>query len=439
MKYFLLLLIPIALFAQSSVMVDSRGRVVYPEWEDFMRENEIASKYDIGGSGSGSGGTCPLIKIDMSGGYAEAELKVKYYNSETPDYWFSTLSDENYLSFARRDPNAQVWFVCPRKLLFGLNGDDRDYVPFLPAYWNGLSDQLTDMTRGVHFSRESDFESLLIEPDIGGFFPDNSKISDVWNSENSNLKPVFKRITQTSAEASWQIAEVQWRQSKLSIPKNEGTLLKSSGDFQSVENSAYFSFKDGGTVEYLAKSTGEILFTSKNPVFAFYGQSIVAFTVKFPEFSGTALMRVGILNRHTASESFTSTMYLIFVGNVPTGSTGYESIYEPAFQEGSGTLTNYYSKTTETSVNKLLQTSGNYKFDSETYSGQTVRVVGFVSPYEYQAKKEWVCTEFSQTYGERTWRKTFNFGSPTYNILGMFSTAMPAGTQISNIKVITWH
>lgn len=401
----------------ATVMVDNSGRLVYPNADDFVSANKLATLSDI--LAAGEGGGFPLIKISMaktdSGKPIEVELKVKEYGKRAASYWFSTLKNQNYLEYPKRDVGAQVWFVCPRTLL--AFEDNRDYIPFLADYWESISDQLTDMTGGVKESRYDDVSDTLVEPNVKGFFLDGTKISDVWAKNNGELKPVYLKIGQTGAIGSWEIASVEWRDRKLNVPQNEGVLL-SGEDFKSEENPSYFAF--GGEIEYLSKSDSEILFTSKDKVFSYYGKSIISFTVDFPEFDGNAVLRVGMLNRHTAVQSWKTTILYSY-------SNGW--YWNPSLIVGGDAWT------TQTHVNTHFESAGMFSFSSGEYSGATVRVSAYVEAQDYQFS----ATREFNAGNIQGWSQTIKLGSPTYNILGIFSTGMPQGAKISNIKIITFH
>ena len=420
MKNLIALLLLSACIAQgATVMVDNTGRLVYPQADDFVSANKLATISDILAAGEGSG--FPLVEIPMSktdsGKPIEIELKVKEYGNPDAAYWFSTLENQNYLEYPRRDASAQVWFVCPRSLL--AFDDNRDYIPHLPAYWENISDQLTDMTFGIHSSKYDDISDILIEPDVRGLFLDGTKISDVWAKNNGELKPVYLKISQSAAIGSWEIASVEWRARKLKVPQNEGVLL-SGKDFKSEENPSYFDFGEG--IEYLSESDSEILFTSKERVFSYYGKSIITFTVEFPEFSGVASLRVGMLNRHTASQSWKTTILYSYNNGV---------YWHPQLVVD-GKLEN---ETTLTHTNNHFEGAGMFSFPSDRFSGETVRVSAYVEAQDYQLS---VTREFNAGHIQG-WSRTVKLGSPTYNILGVFSTGMPQGTKISDIKIITFH
>lgn len=419
MKNLFTLLFFTACLAQgATVMVDNSGRLVYPQADDFVSANKLATISDILSAGEGSG--FPLVKIPMtktdSGKPIEIELKVKEYGNPDAAYWFSTLKNQNYLEYSRRDASAQVWFVCPR----ALSGfDNRDYIPHLPAYWENISDQLTDMTFGIHSSKYDDISDILIEPDVRGLFLDGTKISDVWAKNNGELKPVYLKISQSAAIGSWEIASVEWRDRKLKVPQNEGVLL-SGKDFKSEENPSYFDFGEG--IEYLSESDSEILFTSKERVFSYYGKSIITFTVEFPEFSGVASLRVGMLNRHTAAQSWKTTIYYSY-------SNGW--YWNVSLVVGGDN----HTSTTQFHVDNHFENAGTFSFSGGDFSGKTVRVSAFVEAQDHEFS---VTREFNAG-NIQGWSQTVKLGSPTYNILGIFSNGMPQGAKISNIKIITFH
>lgn len=420
MKNLFTLLFFTACLAQgATVMVDNSGRLIYPQADDFVSANKLATLSDI--LAAGEGGGFPLVKIPMSktdlGKPVEVELKVKEYGNPDAAYWFSTLKNQNYLEYPKRDVGAQAWFVCPRALL-GF-GDNRDYIPHLPAYWENISDQLTDMTFGIHSSKYDDISDILIEPDVRGLFLDGTKISDVWAKNNGELKPVYLKIGQAGAAGSWEIAAVEWRDRKLKVPPNEGILL-SGKDFKSEENPYYFDFGEG--IEYLSESEAEILFTSKERVFSYYGKSIIAFTVEFPEFSGVASLRVGMLNRHTAAQSWQTTIYYSY-------SNGW--YWNVSLIVGGDN----HTSTTQFHVDNHFESAGTFSFSGDDFSGKTVRVSAFVEAQDHQFS---VTREFSAG-NIQNWSQTVKLGSPTYNILGIFSNGMPQGAKISNIKIITFH
>lgn len=403
----------------ATVMVDNSGRLVYPQADDFISANKLATLSDI--LAAGEGGGFPLVKIPMSktdlGKPVEVELKVKEYGNPDAAYWFSTLKNQNYLEYPKRDVGAQAWFVCPRALL-GF-GDNRDYIPFLSGYWENISDQLTDMTYGVKESKYDDVSDALVEPNVGGLFLDGTKISDVWAKNNMELMPVYLKIGQAGAVGSWEIATVEWRDRKLKVPPNEGILL-SGKSFKSEENSSFFEF--GEEIEYLSRSEAEILFTSKDKVFSYYGKSIIAFTVEFPEFSGVASLRVGMLNRHTAAQSWKTTIYYSY-------SNGW--YWNVSLVVGGDN----HTSTTQFHVDNHFESAGTFSFSGDDFSGKTVRVSAFVAAQDHQFS---VTREFSAG-NIQNWSQTVKLGSPTYNILGIFSNGMPQGTKISNIKIITIH
>lgn len=439
-----------AAFGQDSVMVSKDGRIVYPELDAFVEQNNLATKNDLQGSGGSGGGAgaYPIVHISMDEVFStrngvvisqkpvEVELKVKDPDSGDALYWFSTLRDKNYMEYGRRDTDAQAWFTCPRNLLYW---DNRDWIAHLPKVWENMSDQLTDMTSGVHFSRLDDITDAAIEPNVNGFFANGEAVSSLWKNYNADLKPVFLRLSMAGKIGSWKIAGVSWSNTKKEMPKYEYRILSKAGDLHSEAFSGDYSFGPDGTVEFISAAQGEILFTSSQKVFDYYGTTIVAFTVEFPEFEGSAHLRAGMLNRHTPSEEFTATESWCLQGIYPVGTTGFETIYAPIWDPGPYPRPNAHMSTTRTEVNRKLQASGTYTFPSKTYSGKTVRVSGFLKPYDDQSKMEWKASDISATFGVRNFSYTFQFGSPTYNILGIFTSGMPKGAKISNIKIVTYH
>lgn len=434
MKNLFTLLFFTACLAQgATVMVDNTGRLVYPEADEFIAANKIATLADISGGG-GAGGGYPLVKIPMdavltkSGNSVivhkpvEAELKVKEYRNPDAAYWFSTLRDANYDEYAKRDVGGQAWFTCPRPLL--AFDDNRDYIPHLPAYWGNIADQLTDMTAGVHTAQYDDVCDVLVEPNVGGYFLDGTPIGDVWHIKNPQLKAVYARIGQAGAIGAWNIASVEWRAKKLEVPAVEGQVLTGT-DFKSVEYSACFNFTENGVV-YANPCEGEILFTSKNAVFNSYGKTIIAFTIEFPEFEGSASLRVGILNRHTATQSWTTS---IADNSVPERPSGWHIFSLEVVFNGNRLFP-------QTSKDSHFEGAGEFVFDSEGYSGATVRVVAYAEPFDHQFT---ITREVREFYNIKYWSQTVKAGSPTYNILGVFSTGMPQGAKISNLKIITFH
>lgn len=429
----------LAVAGPRSAMVNEEGRLVYPDAPAFAKSNNLATKDDINAATGGGSGAYPFVRIpmdaDSAGKPVEVELKVKRYGAKIPDYWYSTLRDDNYLSFERRDVDARAWFMCQSKLAIG---DERDWFPHLSNVWANISDQLTDMSLGVHMSPKTDVCDIGIEPNVRGRFPDGRPVKDVWSSFNGDLKPTFARLGLTGNRWGWRMASIEWLNSPREMLKYEYADLAKNGAFHSSEDSGYFTFGEGGEITVSGAASQSILFTSVDKVFDYYGQSIVAFSVSFPEsWAGSATISFGMLNRHEASNTYVSRMCLMFVGNVDLGSS-WESIYEPVFTLGPPIQGAYMTTTAET-VDDFFEQAAAYSFDSTKYAGTTVRVVGVISPYDHQAEKKWTHTEISQAYGTRTWERTFKFGSPAYNILGMFLQDVPAGTKITNVKVITWH
>ena len=89
-KFIAFLILPFcAVLHGATVMVDNSGRLVYPQADDFISVNKLATISDILAAGEGSG--FPLVKIPMtktdSGKPIEIELKVKEYGNSDAAYF----------------------------------------------------------------------------------------------------------------------------------------------------------------------------------------------------------------------------------------------------------------------------------------------------------------------------------------------------------------